>query len=107
MSNKTDADDVLDVLREVQKAMAASDQSPDIPELHNFTGDRDNWYDPRRPLATDVWRVLAGLPRKYGKTVNEVEEHAAHGRRYFGGAACTCPVCVKHRQDQLPGLEGQ
>lgn len=102
MTSKND-DDVLKVLMEVRDAMAASGQGPDIPELHIFTGNRDNWFDPRRPLATDVWRVLAGLPRKYGKVVpNEVEEHAAHGRRYFGGANCLCPVCVKHRQDQLP-----
>ena len=66
MTSKND-DDVLEVLMEVRDAMVASGQGPDMPELKNFTGNRDNWYDPRRPLATDVWRVLAGLPRKYGE----------------------------------------
>jgi hypothetical protein len=67
MTSKND-DDVLEVLMEVRDAMIASGQGPDMPELRNFTGNRDNWFDPRRPLATDVWRVLAGLPRKYGRT---------------------------------------
>jgi hypothetical protein len=103
MTSKND-DDVLEVLMEVRDAMAASGQGPDMPELHNFTGDRDNWYDPRRPLATDVWRVLAGLPLKYhGSAVpKEVEEHAAHGRKFFGGHPCLCEVCTAHRRKTEP-----
>jgi hypothetical protein len=28
----------------------------------------------------------------------EVEEHAEHGRKFFSGASCMCPVCTKHRE---------
>ena len=29
----------------------------------------------------------------------EIEEHAAHGRRFFGGADCMCSVCTHFRKE--------
>ena len=35
----------------------------------------------------------------------EVEEHAAHGREFFGGADCLCQICVASRNgNQSKGM---
>jgi hypothetical protein len=61
------------LLKEVRQALEVSGGGPDIPRRSDFTGDTDNWFDPRRPLATDIWRVLEGLPPKYyGLTNSDV-----------------------------------
>jgi hypothetical protein len=99
IATRTNTNDVLTMLIAVQKVMNDTDQSPDIPAYTTCADPEKDWYDPRRPLATDVWRAVAGLSLKYHGAVvpKEVEEHAEHGRKFFGGHPCLCPVCVGHR----------
>jgi hypothetical protein len=39
------------------------------------------------------------LQQRLGDTLRleTIETHAAHGRRYFGGADCRCDICTTHR----------
>jgi hypothetical protein len=62
---RPDPSDMWKVLLQVQRAMAESDQAPDISPLRECQNPIENWFDPRRTLATDIWRVLAGLPLKF------------------------------------------
>ncbi len=97
--------DVLTMLLAVRDSMAANNEAPDVPRLTNYTGDAEkNWYDPRRPLASDVWRALEGLSLKYhGNAVPyEVKAHAEHGAMFFGGHPCLCEVCIAHRKKMSP-----
>lgn len=97
-ATRTSANDVLTMLLKVRDAMVANGDAPDVEPFLEGANPEKTWYDPRRPLATDVWRALAGLTLKYhGAVPPEVEEHAAHGRRFFGGADCQCLVCKAHR----------
>lgn len=97
-ATRTSANDVLTMLLKVRDAMVVNGDDPDVEPFLEGANPEKTWYDPRRPLATDVCRALAGLTLKYhGAVPPEVEEHAAHGRRFFGGAACQCLVCKAHR----------
>jgi len=100
-ATRTNAGDVLTMLLKAQQLMEATGQGPDVGPFLNCEDPEKNWYDPRRPLATDVWRALAGLSLMYHGAVTvpaEVAEHAEHGRKFFGGHPCLCPVCVAHRK---------
>lgn len=103
LSTRTKEGDVLTMLLKVQDAMARNGETPDVGPFLSCTDPEKNWFDPRNPLATDVWRALAGLSLKYhGDVPKEIADHAEHGRKFFGGHPCLCHICMAYRAVNAP-----